>query len=44
VNGSFRDDVGVEAVAEVNRIDIVTFQIAVHDCEEDLEEKVDGIY
>lgn len=29
MNGSFRDDVGVEAVAEVNRIDIVTIEPSV---------------
>jgi len=44
VDGSFWDNVGVEAVAKVDRIDVVTFQVAVHDCEEDLEEQVDGIY
>jgi len=44
LNSGLRDDVGIEAVAEIDRVDIVTFQIAVHDGEEDLEEEVDGIY
>lgn len=43
VDSSFGDDVGVEAVAEVDRVDVVAFQIAVHDGEEDLEEEIDGI-
>jgi len=43
VDGSFGDNVGVEAVAKVNRVDVVAFQIAVHDGEEDLKEEVDGI-
>jgi len=44
MDGDFRDDVGVEAVAEVNRVDVIAFQIAVHDGEEDLKEEIDGIY
>jgi len=44
MDGGFRDDVGVEAVAEVDGVDVVTFQIAVHDGEENLEEEVDGVY
>lgn len=43
VNGSFGDDVGVETVAEFDRVEVVTFQIAVHDSEEDLEEQVDRV-
>lgn len=43
VDSSFRNNVGVEAVAEVDRVDVVAFQIAVHDGEEDLKEEVDGI-
>ena len=39
----FRDDVHVEAVAEVDGVDVVAFQVGVHDGEEDLEEEVDGI-
>ena len=39
----FRDNVHVEAVAEVDGVDVVAFQVAVHDGEEDLEEEVDGI-
>jgi len=44
VDSGFRDDVRVEAVAEVNRVDVVTFQIAVHDGEEDLKKQVDSVY
>jgi len=44
MDGDFGENVGVEAVAEVNGVDIITFEIAVHDGEEDLEEEVDGIY
>jgi hypothetical protein len=44
VDGDFRDDVGVEAVAEIDGVDVVTFQVAVHDGEEDLQEEIDGIY
>lgn len=61
MNGCFRNDVGIETVAKVDGIDVVTidlisdgsdstgrghkpFEIAVHDGEEDLEEKIDGIY
>jgi len=44
VDGGFGDDVGVEAVAEVDGVDVVTFQIAVHDGEEDLKKEVDGVY
>jgi len=44
VHGSFGDDIRVEAVAEIDGINVVAFQVAVHDCEEDLEEQVDGIY
>lgn len=36
----FRNNVHVEAVAEIDRIDVVAFQVRVHDGEEDLEEKV----
>jgi hypothetical protein len=43
VYGSLGDDVGVETVAEVDRVDVVALQIAVHNSEEDLEEQVDGI-
>lgn len=37
------DDVHVQAVAEVDRVDVVAFQVRVHDGEEDLQEEVDGI-
>lgn len=43
VYGSLRDNVGVESVAEVNGVDVVTFQVTVHDSEEDLQEEVDGV-
>lgn len=40
MHGGFRDDVHVEAVAQVDRVDVVAFEIRVHDGEEDLEEEV----
>lgn len=40
---SLGDDVHVEAVAQVNRVDVVAFQVRVHDGEEHLQEEVDGI-
>jgi len=43
MNSSFGDNVGVEAVAEVNGVDVVALQITVHDSEEDLQEQVDGV-
>lgn len=39
----FGYDVHVQAIAEVDRVDVVAFEIRIHDCEEDLEEEVDGI-
>lgn len=42
--GGFGDYVGVEAVAEIDRGDVVAFQVAVHDGEKDLQEQVDGIH
>ena len=39
----FGHDVHVEAVAEVNGVDVVAFQVGVHDGEEDLQEQVDGV-
>jgi len=36
MDGSFRYNVCVETVAEINRINIVTFQIAIHNREEHL--------
>ena len=39
----FGHNVHVQAVAEVDRVDVVAFEIGVHDGEEDLEEQVDGI-
>jgi hypothetical protein len=43
VYGSLWDDVGVESVAEVNRVNVVTFQVTVHNSEKDLQEEVDGV-
>jgi hypothetical protein len=43
VDAGFRDDVHVEAVAEVDGVDVVAFQVAVHDGEEDLQEEVDCV-
>lgn len=43
VNSGFGDDVHVEAVAEVDGVDVVAFQVRVHDGEEDLQEEVDGV-
>ena len=43
MDAGFGDDVHVQAVAEVDRVDVVAFEIGVHDCEEDLEEEVDGV-
>lgn len=43
VDAGFGNDVHVEAVAEVDGVDVVAFQVRVHDGEEDLQEEVDGI-
>jgi len=43
VHAGFGDDVHVEAVAEVDRVDVVAFEVRVHDGEEDLQEEVDGV-
>lgn len=43
VDTSLGDNVHVQAVAEVDRVDVVAFQVRVHDREEDLQEEVDGI-
>ena len=43
VDTSLGDDVHVEAVAEINRVDVVAFQVRVHNGEEHLQEEVDGI-
>ena len=40
---SLGDDVHVKTVAQVDRVDVVAFQVRVHDGEEHLQEKVDGI-
>lgn len=40
---SLGDDVHVEAVAQIDRVDVVAFQVRVHDGEEYLQEEVDGI-
>jgi hypothetical protein len=43
VDTGLGDDVHVEAVAQVDRVDVVAFQVRVHDGEEDLQEEVDGV-
>ena len=43
MDAGFGDNVHVEAVAEVDGVDVVAFQIAVHDGEEDLQEEVDCV-
>jgi TPP-dependent indolepyruvate ferredoxin oxidoreductase alpha subunit len=43
MNSSLGDNVGVETVAEFDGVEVVTFQIAVHNGEKDLKEQVDGI-
>jgi len=43
VDTSLGDNVHVEAVAQVDRVDVVAFQVRVHDGEEHLQEEVDGI-
>ena len=39
----FGHNVHVETIAEVDRVDVVAFKVRVHDCEEDLQEQIDGI-
>lgn len=39
----FRYDVHVQAVAEVDRVYVVAFEVGVHDGEKDLQEEIDGI-
>jgi len=36
VYGGFGDDVGIQTITQINWVDIVAFQIAVHDSEENL--------
>lgn len=43
VDSGFGDDVGVQAVAKVDRVDVIAFEITVHNREEHLEEEVDGV-
>jgi hypothetical protein len=43
VDTSLGNDVHVKAVAQVDRVNVVAFQVRVHDGEEHLQEKVDGI-
>jgi hypothetical protein len=43
VDTGLGDDVHVQAVAEIDRVDVVAFQVRVHDGEEHLQEEVDGI-
>lgn len=39
----FGNNVHVQAVTQVNGVDVVAFEVRVHDGEEDLEEEVDRI-
>ena len=41
--GGLWNDVHVEAVAEIDGVDVIAFKIGVHDGEEDLKEQVYGI-
>lgn len=43
MDAGFGDNVHVQAVAEVDGVDVVAFEIGVHDGEEDLEEEIDRI-
>jgi hypothetical protein len=43
VDTGLGDDVHVQAVAEIDRVDVVAFQVRVHDREKHLQEEVDGI-
>jgi hypothetical protein len=43
MHSSLGDDVGVKSVAEINGVNVVTFQIAVHNREEDLQKEVHGV-
>lgn len=40
MHSSFGNDVHVQAVAEIDGVDVVAFEIRVHNGEEDLEEEV----
>jgi len=42
--GGFGNDIRIQAVAEIDGVDIIAFKIAVHNSEEDLKEQVDCIY
>jgi len=44
VNGGFGDDVGVEAVAKIDGVNVVTFQVTIHYGKEHLQKQVDGVY
>jgi hypothetical protein len=43
VDTGLGDDVHVKTVAQIDRVDVVAFQVRVHDGEEHLQEEVDGI-
>jgi hypothetical protein len=43
MHSSLGDDVGVKSVAEINGVNVVTFQIAVHNRKEDLQKEVHGV-
>jgi len=40
----FRNDICVEAIAKIDRVNVVTLKIAVHNREKHLQEQIDGIY
>ena len=43
VHAGLGDNVHVEAVAQVDGVEVVALEVAVHDGEEDLQEEVDGV-
>lgn len=43
LNTSLWDDVLVQFVTQLNRVDVVTLQVTVHDSEEHLEEQIDTV-
>lgn len=43
MKSGFWEYVAVEAITEINRIDVIAFEIAVHDGKEDLQKQIDCI-
>ncbi len=43
MDAGFGDNVHVQTIAQVDRVDVVAFEITIHDGEEDLEKEVDCI-